>query len=215
MVEAKLQGGGLMRRMLAILATLALAQCAMIDGERFRVGGEADALVIIGVAKSPTDTSPRYTMLWRQVESDGTFSRLDGDKSFDAETNATDTVRVRGIPGEFEFERVRPGTYALDSVFAVVPDGNVNYVAQGVILGPERPTFDVRAGEAIYLGIWEMNVEGAYATARLWRLDEADARAAVRASDELTGPVRVRATYTRAVPCEPHRAGQLSTRQVC
>jgi hypothetical protein len=154
-------------------------------------------------------------MLWRQVDADGTFSRLDGDLSFDAETNAADTVRVRGIPGEFEFERIRPGTYALDSVFAVIRDRNVNYVAQGVILGPDRPAFDVAPGEAIYLGIWEMNIEGANATTRLWRLDEADARAAVRASNELTGPVRVRSTYTRPVPCNPHQAGQLSTRQVC
>jgi hypothetical protein len=204
-----------MRRLVAILATLALAQCVTADDDRFRVGGEADALIIIGVAKAPRDTSPRYTMLWRQVETDGTFSRLEGDLSFDAETNAADTVRVRGIPGEFEFERIRPGTYALDSVFGVIREGNVDYVAQGVILGPDRPAFDIAPGEAVYLGIWEMDIEGADATTRLWRLDEADIRAVVRASDQLTGPVRVRGTYSRPVPCNPHRAGQLSTRQVC
>lgn len=204
-----------MRRLLAILATVALAQCAMINRDAFRVGGEEDALIIIGVAKSPNDTSPRYTMLWRQVDPDGTFARLDGGKSFDAETNAADTVRVRGIPGEFEFERVRPGTYALDSVFAVLPDGRVNYVAQGVIEGPERPAFEVRAGEAVFLGIWQMRIEGANATARLWRLEESDARAVVRASNRLTGPVRVRSTHTIAVPCSPRQLNQLSSRQVC
>ena len=182
MLEAKLQGGGLMRRVLAILATFALAQCAWGGDDRFMVGREADALVIIGVAKAPHDTSPRYTMLWRQLDADGAFSRLDDDLSFDAETNAADTVRVRGIPGEFEIERIRPGTYALDSVFAVIRDGNVNYVAQGVIEGPERPAFEVRPGEAVYLGIWEMNVEGAAATTRpaRWRSAPASAPAARR-----------------------------------
>lgn len=206
-----------MRRILAILATLVLAQCASGEGARSGARGATDdgAIVIIGVAKAPRDTSPRYSMLWRRLDPQGTFQRLSGDASFEAETNRSDTVRVRGIPGEFEIVRVAPGTYALDGVFALIRDRRVNYVAQGVIVGPERPAFEVRAGETAYLGIWEMDIQDANAVTRLWRLNGTDARAVARQSREVGGEVRLRETHTRAVPCAPHRANQLSTRQVC
>lgn len=203
-----------MRRILAILATLVLAQCAA-GGERVRGGLDDDALVVIGVAKAPRDTSPRYAMLWRRLDAEGGFERLSGDTSFEAETNRSDTVRVRGIPGEFEIARVAPGTYALDGVFALIRDRRINYVAQGVIVGPERPAFEVRAGETVYLGIWQMDIQDANAVTRLWRLDGADARAVARHTRDIGGEVRLRETHTRAVPCAPHQANQLSTRQVC
>jgi hypothetical protein len=207
-----------MRRIVAILATFVLAQCAA-GGERGRGGLRAaaddDALVIIGVAKAPRDTSPRYAMLWRRLDAEGAFERLSGDTSFEAETNRSDTVRVRGIPGEFEIARVAPGTYALDGVFALIRDRRVNYVAQGVIVAPERPAFEAHAGETLYLGIWEVDIQDANAVTRLWRLDSADARAVGRQAREVGGEVRLRETYTRAVPCAPHQASQLSTRQVC
>lgn len=204
-----------MRRFLAILATLLLAQCVTPGDDRFRAGAESDALVIIGVAKAPRDTAPRYTMLWRLLNEDGEFSTLTDEASFEAETNSGDTERVRGIPGEFEIERVEPGVYALDSVFAVIRDRNVNYVAQGVVTGPERPSFEVRAGEAVYLGIWEMNIVEAAAVTRLWRLSGSDARAVEREAEAVAGEIRIRETRPHAVPCSPHRASNLTTRQVC
>jgi hypothetical protein len=204
-----------MRRLWAILATLMLAQCVTPGDDRFQAGAESDALVIIGVAKAPRDTSPRYTMLWRLLNEDGEFSSLTDEASFDAETNSGDTERVRGIPGEFEIERVEPGVYALDSVFAVIRDRNVDYVAQGVVTGPERPSFEVRAGEAVYLGIWEMNIVDSTAVTRLWRLSGSDARAVERGAEAVAGEIRVRETQSRAVPCSPHRASNLTTRQVC
>lgn len=205
-----------MRLLWALLGCMLLAQCVFGADKRFVVGAEADALVIVGVAKAPRDTSPRYFMLWRQLGADGGFRELGGDRSFEVETNSGDTVRVRGIPGEFAVLRMPPGTYALDSVFAVIRAGRVNYVAQGVIEGPERPAFDVRAGEAVFLGVWEMNVIDSEARARLWRLSDADARAVARASRAASGTLRLRETYVRPVPCAPHLANpMLSTRQVC
>jgi hypothetical protein len=204
-----------MWRFWAILATLALAQCVTPGDDRFRAGAESEALVIIGVAKAPRDTSPRYTMLWRLLNEDGEFASLTDEASFDAETNSGGTVRVRGIPGEFDIGRVEPGVYALDSVFAVIRDRNVNYVAQGVITGPDRPSFEVRAGEAVYLGIWEMDIVDSAAVTRLWRLSGSDARAVERQAEAVSGEIRIRETQPRAVPCSPHPASNLTTRQVC
>ncbi|MGE0743443.1 MAG: hypothetical protein AB7O98_19070 [Hyphomonadaceae bacterium] len=205
-----------MRFIGALIAMVFLAQCATPGGrEDFVVGSGEDALVIIGIAKSGRDTSPRYVMLWRQLDEAGAFRELSGRASFDAETNDGDTVRVRGIPGEFVVLRVEPGVYALDGVFAIIPDGRVNYVAQGVITGPERPTFEARAGEAIYLGIWEADIEDTTAVVRPWRLDSNDARAVVRQAGGVEGEVRVRETHTRAVPCAPHQPSTMSTRRVC
>lgn len=170
---------------------------------------------MIGVAETADEREPAFTMLWRRLDGDGAFTDYSGRNSFEAETNAGDTVRVRGIPGEFAMAEVEPGLYALDSLFAVVHDGRLNYIAQGVIEGPERPAFEVKAGEAIYLGIWEMDLDGASAVARPWRLDADDLRAVTRAADATIGEVRSRETHTRSVPCRPHRVGNMSQRQVC
>jgi hypothetical protein len=101
-------------------------------------------------------------------------------------------------------------------VFAVIRENNVDYVANGVIAGPERPSFEVRPGEAVYLGIWEVDIEDNIAVARPWRLDTADLRALMREADEeVAGEVRVRETVTRAVACAPHRLSNLTQRQIC
>jgi hypothetical protein len=195
---------------------LVLAQCATPgEDDRFQVGASENALVIIGVAKAPTDLSPRYSLLWRQLDAAGGFRPLSGRASFEAKTNEGDTVRVRGIPGEFAVLEVEPGTYALDGAFAVIHDRRVDYVAQGVIAGPDRPAFDVRAGEAVYLGIWQVDIEETVAVTRLWRLDAADMRAVLRQADVVNGQVDARQTYTRAVPCAPHQVSNVSTRRVC
>jgi hypothetical protein len=204
-----------MRFFLAIVGALLAAQCATPEDERFRVGESPRAFVIIGVAESGANTSPRYTMLWRRIDASGAFTRYDDDNNFELETHSSESVRVRGIPGEFFMAELEPGVYALDSVFAILRGERLNYSANGVIVGPERPTFEVRPGEAIYLGIWEMNLEEVTAVARPWRLEGEDVRAAMRQSDPIIGEVRVRATYTSAVPCTPHQLYLRSQRQVC
>lgn len=205
-----------MRFVFAILSALAVANCATPEDRRFRVGQAADAFVIINLAKAPHDDAPHYSMFWRQLDARGGFAEFDGDRTIDVETNEGGTVRVRGIPGEFLMARVDPGTYALDSVFGLIRERDVNYVAEGLVIGPERPTFEVRAGEAIYLGIWEANVVDDRAVVRPWRLDGADLRAVMRqADDEVVGQVRMRETITRAVPCSPRRLNNLSQRQIC
>jgi hypothetical protein len=205
-----------MRLFLAILGALAVAQCATSEEDsRFRVGESQRAFVVIGVAESGANTAPRYTMLWRRVEADGAFSRYEDDNNFEPRTHMRNSVRVRGIPGEFAMAEVEPGVYALDSVFAVIRGERLDYSANGVILGPERPTFQVRAGEAIYLGIWELDLEDVTAVARPWRLDGNDLRAAMREADPVIGAVRLRETYTSAVPCTPRRLNLQSQRQVC
>lgn len=197
-------------------ASLLLAACASApEDDRFQVGQEATALVIVGVAKSARDTSPRYAMLWRRLDESGRFAALNDRASFEARTNQNDSVRVRGIPGEFAVVEVEPGAYALDGVFAAVPVGRVNYVAQGVIAGPERPAFEVGAGEAVYLGIWELDIEETSAVARLWRLSAEDARAVERVAGSVNGRIALRNTHTRAVPCSPHEASAMTTRRVC
>lgn len=204
-----------MRPLFAILAALVLAQCALGAERRFNVGADPRAYVVIGVAESSSQTDPRYTMLWRRLDADGAFTEYEGDNFFEARTHARGSVRVRGIPGEFEMFAVEPGVYALDSVFAVIRDNNVDYFANGVIVGPERPAFEVRAGEAVYLGIWQMDLNETTAVTRLWRLQESDARAVMREAETVVGGVRLRETHTRAVPCSPRPLTRVSRRQGC
>ena len=204
-----------MRILFLILATLALAQCASTGDSGPRVSESERARVIIGVAKSADGQEARYALLWRQLDPSGAFASYDGRTVFEVQTNQGHTVRVQGIPGEFELLQVDPGVYALDSVFGVIRTNRVDYVAEGVVAGPERPTFEVRAGEAIYLGIWEASIEEARAVVRPWRLDQADLRAVLRNSDWAVGEVRVRETHTRSVACEPRQLNPRSRRQVC
>lgn len=204
-----------MRFLVLILSTLALVQCATPRDTRFQVGQSPKAFVIIGVAEAAENREARYTLLWRQTDDQGAFTPYDARTSFEARTDAQGTVRVRGIPGEFELLTVEPGTYALDSVFATIRAGQVDYVADGVIVGPQRPSFDVRPGEAIYLGIWQADLLEARAVTRLWRLDETDLRAVLHDSDKIVGQVRVRETQTRSVTCTPRQMNSRSRRQVC
>lgn len=203
-----------MRLLFVLLATLALAQCAHKDDDRFRVGASPRALVIIGVAEAFNSTDADYSLLWRRVGPDGRFEDIGGRTAIEADTNVRGTVRVRGIPGEFKVAEVEPGIYALDSAFAVIHD-NVNYIANGVVTGPSRPSFEVRAGEAVYLGIWQMDVDEVTAVARPWRLDAGDAHAVLRAADPVNGDVRVRETTLRDVACAPHRRNNITQREVC
>jgi hypothetical protein len=205
-----------MRSAVMILGALALAACATSEDDRFRVGESEKSFVIIGVAETPGNREARYTLLWRQLDAAGAFTEYDGRTTFEAQTNEGDTVRVRGIPGEFEMLEVEPGVYALDSVFALIRDDRVNYVAEGVIAGPERPSFEVRPGEAVYLGIWQADIEDITAVVRPWRLAESDLRAVLNtADDEVRGQVRIRETGTRSVACAPHQLNSRSRRQVC
>lgn len=204
-----------MRFLILVLGALALAQCASRGEDDFTTGQSDRALVIIGVAEAAESTEGHYLMLWRRLDSAGGFEDIDGRNAFEAETNSGGTVRVRGIPGEFAMRTVDPGVYALDSVFAIIPDGRVRYVADGVIRGPERPAFEVQAGEAVYLGIWQMRIEDARAVTRPWRLSEEDLRSVLRNNDAVLGDVRVRQTHTRAVTCQPRQINSRSRRQVC
>lgn len=204
-----------MRFLVLILGCLALAQCATSEDDRFRVGQSEDAFVIIGVAETATNREGRYTVLWRKLDSTGAFTEPSGRTAFEAETNVRRTARVRGVPGEFEMRRIEPGVYALDSVFAVIRERRVDYVANGVVRGPQRPAFEVRPGEAIYLGIWQVDIEDAAAVVRPWRLSEADLRLVLNDSNDVRGQVRMRQTHTREVACEPRRLNSRSRRQVC
>lgn len=203
-----------MRLIFAILSTLVLAQCATPGDREFRVGRGDEAYVIIGIAKAPNIDTPRYDMLWRLLGENGHFADYDDTRSLDVETNSN-SVRIDGIPGEFVAARLRPGTYALDGVYAIIRDDRVNYYADGLVLGPERPSFTVQAGEAIYLGIWQVDLEDMRAVSRPWRVDAADLRAVMHELDDLDGEVRIRQTVTRAVPCAPQRLGSMSQRQIC
>ncbi|WP_395647767.1 hypothetical protein [Terricaulis sp.] len=206
-----------MRNLLAIVAALALTTCATAEDKRFAVGESAAGYVIIGVAEqSGAAQEASYTMLWRRVDPEtGRFAPVNNRTAFEARTNAHDSVRVRGIPGEFAMGELAPGVYALDSVFAQIVDRRVAYVAQGVIIGPDRPTFEVRAGEAVYLGVWEMRLTELNAVTRLWRMDEADKDAVVREARQTRGAVILREPHTTQVPCTPVRLNAVSTRQVC
>ena len=206
-----------MRRLLAIAATFVLAQCATPQQDnRFRVGAEQQALVFIGIAEATGNTSPIYTMLWRRLDpATGAFLPDGGGANFEVRTDDGNSVRISGTPGEFEFARVTPGVYALDSVFALIPSGHVNYFAPGVIVGPDRPTFEVRAGEAIYLGIWQVTLNDTNAVTQLWRLDPRDADAVTRRANQTIGAVVSRETGSRAVQCAPHRLSSITQRQIC
>jgi hypothetical protein len=204
-----------MRFLFAILA-LGVVACASSDEDnRFRVGSSPRSYVIIGVAESAANTSASYDLLWRRLDATGGFERLDDDTSFMAETNERGTIRIRGIPGEFTLREVEPGTYALDSVFGLIRADRVNYIADGLIRGPERPAFDVRPGEAVYLGIWQVDLEEVTAVTRPWRLSDSDLRAVLEEQDEVLGDVRMRETGTRAVACTPRRMNNQTQRQVC
>ena len=205
-----------MRRLLAMAATLALAQCAtpQVDN-RFRVGADPQAMVFMGIAEATGNTSPVYTMLWRRLDPAGAFLPDGAGASFEVRTNAGGSVRIDGTPGEFEFARLTPGVYALDSVFALIPSGHVNYFAPGVIVGPDRPTFEVRAGEAVYLGIWQVTLNDTTAVTQLWRLDPRDADAVTHRANQTIGSVVLRDTGSRAVQCSPHRLNTISQRQIC
>ncbi len=202
-----------MRLFWVLIGCLILAQCASRGRLNDEAGAASKALVIIGVAESSSNMAPRYSMLWRRLDTTGAFLRFDAATSIDARTNANG-VRVHGIPGEFVVAEVEPGVYALDGVFAVIRDRTLNYAAEGVITGPDRPAFEVGAGDAVYLGIWEMNLVDQRASTRLWRLDAADAHAVVAALDRVV-QVRVAQTHTRAVACNPHRYNTTSIRQIC
>jgi hypothetical protein len=203
-------------RLLALaLAALVLTQCASSEERRFSVGVSPKALVVIGVAKTADNRDPRYTMLWRRLNDAGRFSGYDGARIIEPRTNADGSVRVRGIPGEFLFAEVEPGTYALDSVFAALREDNLDYIAQGVVAGPERPAFEVRAGEAVYLGIWELDIDGVSAVTRRWRLADSDLQAVSRAGEPINGQLQARETSARAVACTPHRLNTMSLRLVC
>jgi hypothetical protein len=205
-----------MRALLVLLATLVLAQCASAQKET-RPAPEPTPVgyVLIGVAESAANTPPEYVMLWRKVDPvTGAFAPLGGRTAMEVHTNDGNSVRVHGIPGEFEHAQLEPGVYALDSVFAILHDARVNYFAQGLIAGPERPSFHVDAGEAIFIGVWEVNLDEAAATAHLWRLDQGDARAFLHSSGEGRA-LTLRETQPLSVPCTPHRISDLSQRQVC
>lgn len=221
MLRQPLQGQDSMRLLIVArvvgmaLGALLVAQCASREDDRFHVGQSPHAFVIIGVAEAATNTEPNYTMLWRRLDAAGRFDPYDDDTIFQPRTHSRNSVRIRGIPGEFALAEVEPGIYALDSVFALERAGEVNYSANGVITGPERPSFEVRPGEAVYLGIWQMDLEDVTAVTRPWRLDQSDLRAVLRQADPLVGDVRVRETQTRAVVCEPRRLNANSQRQIC
>lgn len=206
-----------MRHFLAILATLALAQCASHEDERFRVGESPRAYVIIGVAESAANTAESYRMLWRRLDEGGRFiADYNGRNSFEPHTNSRSSLRIHGIPGEFEMVEIDPGTYALDSVFATLSEHSVTYFANGVIQGPSRPSFDVGPGEAVYLGIWQLTLDDTTAVARPWRLNEADLRAVMReANDPIIGAPVPRETKPRDVACAAHRLNTITQRQVC
>jgi hypothetical protein len=215
MVRRQRQGGARMRVLMAIVACLVLAQCASREDKRFRVGQAPTSYVIIGIAEAAENTSPSYTVLWRRLDPNGNFMRYGERRIFEARSESGDGVQVAGIPGEFILSEVEPGTYALDSAFALIRDRRVNYSANGVIQGPERPSFEVRPGEAVYLGIWEANLVDVAATVRPWRLEQSDLDAVMRETDAVVGAVRVVETQTRAVPCAPYRLRTTSQRQVC
>lgn len=206
-----------MRTLLAVLSTLVLAQCASRPSapppEAHPV---ATGYVVIGVAESASNTQPEYLMLWRKVDpATGQFTPLSGRTSFEAHTNDGGSLRLRGVPGEFEHFQVEPGVYALDSVFAILHDQRVNYFAQGVVTGPDRPSFDVQAGDELYLGIWELSLDEASAAARLWRLEPDDARAVIQAGNAARAALTVRRVDSLSVPCAPHRINDLTQRQIC
>ena len=206
-----------MRFVLAIMTALALNACATKEDDRFVVGANPKAYVVIGVAEAEgAAQEAAYTMLWRRVDPvTGRFTDYGERSIFEPRTNSNSSLRIDGIPGEFVAAELEPGTYALDSVFAVIRDHQLNYFAQGVVNGPERPSFEVRPGEAVYLGIWQMQIGELYATTAPWRLDSADIRAVERVAHDVNGRIETRETSSSRVECAPRRASPMSQRQIC
>lgn len=206
-----------MRFLFAILSAVVLTSCVTPDDDRFYVGQSARSFVIIGLAEGAENTSARYTMLWRLLDSGGRFTELDDDRAFSPETNTRGSIRIRGIPGEFFVYELDPGAYALDGAYGIIRDNRVNYAADGLIEGPGRPAFDVRPGEAVYLGIWEANIDAnnLRSVTRLYRLEESDLRAVLAREDLVVGQVLLRETTTREVPCAPRRISSITQRRVC
>lgn len=207
--------GRVMRWILCAFLLAAIVWGGRADAGLFG-GGDARTYVIINVAEALGDTSPRYSMLWRRLEADGRFADYDDETIIEAETNADNSVVVRGIPGEFLVLRVRPGTYALDSVYGTVRESGVTYVASGVVAGPSRPSFEVREGETIYLGIWQVALRDGQAVARPWRLLPTDLSAALtQARNRRLNNAELRETVAREVACQPHRINWRTRRQIC
>jgi hypothetical protein len=199
-----------MRVVFAIVAVLALCQCASA-----RDALTVRPIVIVGVAEAPDNVDPRYTMLWRKVDEErGRFADHGGRRMVEITTNGGGTLRVPGIPGEFIVARVDPGVFALDGIYATLHEGTVVYTAQGSIIGPERPGFEARRGEVIYLGIWQASLDGHLAVVRPWRLSEEDLHAVARAA-EIEGVVHLRSTRAYSVPCAPHRMHPSLAREIC
>jgi hypothetical protein len=197
-----------MRFAFVIAAMLALCQCASAP-ERAR------PIVILGVAEAPDQMAPDYTMLWRKVDpKTGAFESRGGARMIEFTTSSSGAIRVDGMPGEFEVRRVEPGLYALDGVYAQLREGAVTYTAQGSIRGPERPAFEARRGEVIYLGIWQVSLDNELAVVRPWRLSQDDIRAVARAAD-LEARVLLRETHVVSVPCTPRRMHPSLAREIC
>ncbi len=197
-----------MRVAFVIAAMLALCQCATAP-ERAR------PIVIVGVAEAPDQVAPTYTMLWRKVDVErGRFESHGGRRMIEFSTGGANTVRVEGLPGEFRVARVEPGLYALDGMYATLREGAVRYTAQGSIIGPERPAFEARPGEVIYLGIWQASLDNELAVVRPWRLASEDARAVAREAG-INGAVVLRETHAYAVPCAPRRMHPSLAREIC
>lgn len=214
MLRGLRQGWFLMRLLLAISFCFILAQCAGDEEARFQPGVSPTAVAIIGVAESSDEREPSFSLLWRKLDEQGRFTEYGERRIVDARTNSGSSIRIDGIPGEFVAVEIEPGIYGLDSAFAILREDRINYFAQGVVTGPERPAFEVGPGEAVYLGIWELNLDTLQrAQARLWRLDQADLRAVEAVAGY--GPLRLRETHVRSVACAPHRLGNRSQRQVC
>jgi hypothetical protein len=205
-----------MRLVFIVLAALALSQCAGREEGRFRVGDSPNGFVVMGIAKAADARDPRYSVLWRLVGPDGVYLEYDDARAFEPQTNARDSLRVVGLPGEFAMAELPPGVYALDSVFAALNERGVTYYAQGTITTPGRPTFEVRAGEAVYLGIWETRLDYDNAVASLWRMDEADMRAVERAANATrSAPMRLARIYESDVACTPRRMINFRQREIC
>lgn len=197
-----------MRVLFVAIAVLVLSQCISAP-ER------ASTLVIIGLAEAPDNVAPDYTMLWRRVdEASGRFEDRAARRMIEFASDSAGTVRVPGLPGEFKVARLEPGRYALDGVFATLREGAVTYTAQGSITGPERPSFQARAGEMIYLGIWQASLDGNHAVVRPWRLDESDLRAVAREA-QIEGTIHLRAPEAYSVPCAPRRVHPALAREIC
>ncbi len=145
------------------------------------------------------------------------FGRIDGRRQFRSRApHETTPCRVRGIPASSPSLEVEPGVYALDSVFAAYPrrPGELRR-ATASSPGRSAPVFEVRPGEAIYLGIWQMDLEEVTAVTRPWRSSRSRRRGGDARCRRCKRSDDARRTRTQAVACEPHQLGALSQRQIC